>query len=231
MRVSILLAAAVFCSFAAVASQSASAQNQGGQGQPAAGNTQQPAPSVGPVGTIDIGYILQNHPTLKSKMDALKSRMEAADKEMQAKREAIIKQMEQLRAQYNEGTPEYDRAEKQIAEQDTEFRLELVKRRKEFENAQAEILFEIHGQITQLLKYYCDNTGTQVVLQVSRQPVDPKKPETIEMAMSQNVLYHDSRIDVTNWVMEALQKQLGSSSNAAPAARTASPPQSGQTLR
>lgn len=230
MRVSILLVAAVFCSLAATSSPSANAQNQGGQGQPAAGGPQQPAPSVRPVGTIDIGYILQNHPTLKSKMDTLKNRMKTADEEMQAKREAIIKQMEQLRAQYNEGTPEYDRAEKQIAEQDTEFRLELVKRRKEFENAQAEILFEIHGQITQLLKYYCDNTGTQVVLQISRQPVDPKKPETIEMAMSQNVLYHDSRIDVTNWVMEALQKQLGSS-NAAPAARSATSPQSGQSLR
>ena len=222
MRVSILLTVSVFCGLVTAAFQPVSAQNQAGNQQPTAG-TQQAAPASRPVGTIDIGYILQNHPTLKTKMDALKSRMEAADKVMQSKREAIIKQMEQLRERFNEGTPEYDQAEKQIAEQDTEFRLELVKRRKEFESAQAEILFEIHGQISQLLKYFCENTGVQVVLQVSRQPVDPKKPETIEMAMSQNVLYYDSKIDVTNWVMEALQKQLGTA--AAGPARAAAAPQ------
>jgi Skp family chaperone for outer membrane proteins len=180
------------------------------QGQPQAAA---PAQSVAPtrnVGVIDIGHILQNHPTLKARMDSVKARMEAADKEMQAKREAIIKQMEQLKERYNEGTPEYDRAEKQIAEQDTEFRLELIKKRKEFESAQAEVLFEVHGQITQLLKYLNEAMGIQVVLQVSRQTVDPKKPETLEIAMSQNVLFFDKNVDLTGWVLEALQKQLGS---------------------
>jgi Skp family chaperone for outer membrane proteins len=197
------------------------------QGQPQSGA---PAQSVSPtrnIGVIDIGHILQNHPTLKSKMDAVKARVEAADKEMQSKREAIIKQMEQLKERFNEGTPEYDRAEKQIAEQDTEFRLELVKKRKEFESAQAEVMFEVHSQITQLLKYLNEAMGIQVVLQVSRQAVDPKKPETLEIAMSQNVLYFDKNIDLTNWVLEALQKQLGSANQGQPRAATA--PQGGVT--
>lgn len=228
MRTSIFLAAAVLVSLAALAPAPVWAQANGSPGQPQAAAQQAAAVTSRPVGVIDIGYILQNHPTLKAKMDGIKSRMETADKEMQAKRESIMKQMEQLRERFNEGTPEYDQAEKQIAEQDTNFRLELVKRRKEFENAQAEILFEIHGQISQLLKYYCENTGVQVVLQVSRQPVDPKKPETIEMAMSQNVLYFDGKTDVTGWVLEALQKQLGSSAQGA--ARAAAG-QSGQVVR
>jgi Skp family chaperone for outer membrane proteins len=178
---------------------------------------------------IDIGHILQNHPTLKGKMEGIKSRMEAADKEMQTKREAIIKQMEQLKEQYTEGTPDYDRAEKQIAEQDTEFRLELVKKRKEFENSQAEILFEVHGQITQLLKYLNQQMGVQVVLQVSRQPIDPKKPETLEIAMSQNVIYYDTNLDLTTWVLDALQKQLGTTAGGG--ARTANQPNNGQVVR
>lgn len=180
------------------------------QAQPQAATANQSVSPTRNVGVIDIGHILQNHPTLKGKMDSLKSRMEAADKEMQAKRESIIKQMEQLKERYNEGTPEYDRAEKQIAEQDTEFRLELVKKRKEFESAQAEVMFEVHSQITQLLKYLNEAMGIQVVLQVSRQKIDPKKPDTLEIAMSQNVLYFDKNVDLTGWVLEALQKQLSS---------------------
>jgi Skp family chaperone for outer membrane proteins len=137
--------------------------------------------------------------------------MEAADKDMQAKREAIIKQMEQLKEKYNEGTPDYDKAEKDIADQDTKFRLELVKKRKEFEAAQAVVLYEVHTQITTLLDYVSKNHGFQVILQVSRQTVDPKKPETLDMAMSQNVLYFNKSTDVTDWVLSALQQQLGGS--------------------
>lgn len=222
------LAAALLASGAVVFS---AAVVQAQQAQPQA--QPQAASSGRTVGVIDIGHILQNHPTLKGKMEGIKSRMEAADKEMQTKREAIIKQMEQLKEQYTEGTPDYDRAEKQIAEQDTEFRLELVKKRKEFENSQAEILFEVHGQITQLLKYLNQQMGIQVVLQVSRQPIDPKKPETLEIAMSQNVIYYDTNLDLTTWVLDALQKQLGTSAGGG--ARTATQPNAtqpnGQVIR
>jgi Skp family chaperone for outer membrane proteins len=192
----------------------------------AAGGTSGGAATSRTVGVIDVGHILQNHPTLKGKMESIKSAMEAADKEMQAKREAIIKQMEQLKEKYNEGTPEYDRAEKAIADQDTQFRLELVKKRKEFEAAQAVVLYEVHTQISQLLDYVSKNHGFQVILQVSRQTVDPKKPETLDMAMSQNVLYFNKSTDVTDWVLSALQQQLGGSgvpaSTQQPAQRAAS---------
>jgi Skp family chaperone for outer membrane proteins len=218
------LVAALLVSGAAIYTAAvAQAQQAQTQAQP------QTASAGRSVGVIDIGHILQNHPTLKGKMEGIKSRMEAADKEMQTKREAIIKQMEQLKEQYTEGTPDYDRAEKQIAEQDTEFRLELVKKRKEFENSQAEILFEVHGQITQLLKYLNQQMGVQVVLQVSRQPIDPKKPETLEIAMSQNVIYYDTNLDLTTWVLDALQKQLGTTAGGG--ARTANQPNNGQVVR
>lgn len=213
MRVSTHIAAWFMCGLAIqfLASTQALGQAPGNAPQQSA------ATPARLVGVIDIGHILQNHPTLKGKMESVKAQMESADKEMQAKREAIIKKMEQLRERLNEGTPEYEQAERAIAEEDTAFRLELVKKRKEFENAQAEILFEVHGQITQLLRYLNEQMGFQVVLQVSRQPVDPKKPETIEIAMSQNVLYFDKNVDLTNWVLEALQKQLGGSTSQAPA--------------
>ena len=170
------------------------------------------------IGVVDMGHILQNHPTLKGKMEQIKGQMEAADKAMATKRDAIVKQMEQLREQFTEGTPEYDRAEKAIAEQDTEFRLELVKKRKEFETAQANVLYQVYTEINSLLKYVGDQMGTQLVLRVSREPMDPKKPETIDMAMSQGVLYFNNKIDLTDWVLKALEQNAQTASR--PAAAT-----------
>ena len=195
MRVWTLIATIVVAS---VTASSAMAQNQ------AAAKTQQM-----PIAVVDVGHILKNHPTMKSDMEAIQSQMEAADKQMAAKRDAIMKQMEELREQYTEGTPEYDKAEKRIAEQDTAFRLELVKKRKQFETAQANLLYRVHNEISSLVKYASDQMGTQLVIRVNRQKMDPKKPETVQLVMSQDVLYFSEKIDLTNWVLDALKARSG----------------------
>jgi hypothetical protein len=114
--------------------------------------------------------------------------------------------MEQLKEQYVEGTPEFDRAEKAIAEQDTSFRLELVKKRKEFETAQANVLYKVYSEINMLLGVL-NKYGTQIVLRVTREKMDPKKPETIQMVMSQDVLYHSEGIDYTKWLLDSLTER------------------------
>ena len=179
------------------------------QGENAAG----PKPVIG---VVDIGYILKNHPTMKSQMEQIQSQMAAADKAMGDKRDAIVKQMEALQGTYTEGTPEYDQAEKKIAEQDTVFRLELVMKRKEFETAQADLLYRVHSEIEQLIKYYADNMGFQAVLRATREKMDPKKPETIQLVMSQEVLYYTPKADFTDWVLEALKSRASTAAAGAP---------------
>jgi Skp family chaperone for outer membrane proteins len=160
-----------------------------------------------PIVVIDVGYILKNHPTMKSEMESIQASMEAADKEMADKRDGIVKQLEQLREQYTEGTPEYDRAEKAIAEQDTSFRLELVKKRKEFETAQANVLYRVYTEMNYYLNFVSQQWGTQLVLRVNREKMDPKKPETIQLVMSQDVIYFNENIDLTNWLLGTIKDQ------------------------
>jgi Skp family chaperone for outer membrane proteins len=166
------------------------------------------------VAVVDVGYILKNHPTMKTEIEAIEGQMKAADDSMAQKRDAILKQMEQLREKYTEGTPEYDREEKSIAEQDTAFRLELVKMRKEFDTSRANVLYKVYGEITNLVKYASDQMGIQVVLRVSREKMDPKKPETIQMVMSQDVLHYNARVDLTDWVLKNLPGQAAATANA-----------------
>ena len=144
--------------------------------------------------------------------------MEAADKEMADKRDAIVKQLEQLREQFTEGTPDYDRAEKAIAEQDTSFRLELVKKRKEFETAQANVLYRVYTEMNYYLAFLSKQWGTQLVLRVNREKMDPKKPETIQLVMSQDVLYFNEGIDMSDWLLNTIKEQSAKAANAGNAA-------------
>lgn len=158
------------------------------------------------IAVVDVGHILQNHPTMKGQMEQIKTKMETADKMMADKRDQILKQMEELRAQFNEGTPEYDAKEKQIAEQDTEFRLQLIKEKKRFEEMQAMVVYKVHTDITNLVKAASQAWGTQVVLRVNRQAMDPKKPETVQMVMSQDVIFFNPSVDLTDWVLGQLNR-------------------------
>ena len=186
----------------------ATAQAQG-TAQPAAG-TQSAAPQrrAIPIAVIDLGYILRNHPTMKQEIERIKSQTETVGAEFEKKRQAILKQMEELRENYTEGTPDYMRKEKEIAEADTQFRLDVVRKNKEFDEARAQIFFEVHRQVTGLVKFYCDQSGTFTVLKVAREKPDPKKPETIEVAMGQEVFYYQDApdVDITEWVLGQLKR-------------------------
>lgn len=165
-----------------------------------------------PIAVVDIGYILQNHPTIKAEMESIQSAMQTADVEMGKQRDAILKQMEQLRQLYTEGTPEYEKAEKGIAEQDTEFRLKLIKEKKKFEEAQAMVVYKVYTDISTLVQAASQAWGTQVVLRVNREKMDPKKPETVQMVMGQEIIFFNPQIDLTEWVLGQL-KQTASRSN------------------
>ncbi|MGN6135159.1 MAG: OmpH family outer membrane protein [Aureliella sp.] len=204
----------------ATAQAQGTAQSAGGAPQQAASAPRRQVP----VAVIDLGYILKNHPTMKQKIEGIKSQSETVGAEFEKKRQSILKMMEELRENYTEGTPDYMRKEQEIAEQDTQFRLDVVRKNKEFDEARAQIFFEVHQQVSTLVKFYCDNMGTFVVLKVAREKPDPKKPETIEIAMGQEVFYHQNSpdVDITDWVLQNLKSQ---------ASQTATPTQTNTATR
>lgn len=183
------------------------------QGSPAAAAQ---VPKAMPVLVVDLGHVLKNHPTMKAEIEKIEASMGTVDKEFAAKRDKILADMKALGEQFTEGTPDYIRQEKMIAEADTQFRLELVRKRKEFDEARAIVLTQVHAQVTHVLQFACGYLKAGVVLRVSREKLDPKKPQTIEIGMGQEVFYFDPNTDITDWVLEQLKNSAAAAS--APAA-------------
>ena len=222
-RNSIALAAAGLLLVSAVATSQAqqpAAQTAAAPQAGAAATAAAPRRSI-PIAVIDLGFIIKNHPTMKSEMERIKGQTETAGAEFEKKRQSILKMIEELRENFTEGTPDYMRKEQEIAAQDTQFRLDVVRKNKEFDEARALVFFQVHQQVTHWIQYYCQHSGTFVVLRVSREKLDPKKPETIEMGMGQEVFYYQPSpdVDITDWVLQ----QLNASAAAANTARAATP--------
>jgi len=159
-----------------------------------------------PIAVIDIGYILEKHPTMKSEIEAIERGMEAANGPITQKRDAILKKMEELQDKYTEGSPEYEREEKSIAEQDTSLRLEIVKLRKKFDKARASVLYNVYMEVKTYVSQAAEAWGTLAVLHVkgSRKKLDPGNSENVGLMMSQEVLHFDPRIDLTQWVLDRI---------------------------
>ena len=185
----------------------------------------QSRPNV-PVAVIDLAHILNNHPTMKGEIEKIKSESEAVGQQFEARRKEILRKMEQMRAEKTEGTADYQAMEQSIAAEDTQFRLDVVRKNKEFDEKRAQIFATVHQQVTHYVKMYCDYAGTLVVLKVAREKPDAKKPQTIETAMMQEVFYHNPapHVDITEWVLG----QLAASAGAAAPTPTATKPNPGQ---
>ncbi len=164
------------------------------------------------IAVVDVGHILKNHPTMKADLEKIEANMKQADEEMTRQRDDILKLMEQLREKFTEGTPEYEREEKRIAEMDTQFRLEIVKKRKEFDKARATVLYKIYTDIKGLVAYASEQMGIQVVMRVNgtREDLDPAKPDTVQLLMSQEVIHYTSKVDLTDWVLNGLKQRTAS---------------------
>ena len=164
------------------------------------------------VAVVDVGHILKNHPTMKSQIEAIEADMKQADEDMTRQRDSILKQMEQLRERFTEGTPEYEREEKRIAELDTQFRLDLVKKKKEFDKSRATVLYKVYSDIQGLVKYASENMGIQLVVRVNgtRENLDTNKPENVQLIMSEQVLHYNARVDLTDWILNGLKQRTAS---------------------
>ena len=191
------------------------AQAQAGQAQAAqsqaAGETA--AQRATPILCVDLEYILDNHPTMKKEIEAINAAATKMNEEFNQKRDQIVARMKALNENYTEGSPEYQREEKAIADADTQFRLEIVRKRKDFDEAKAGVLAAVHSQVTYVVKYYSERVGASVVLRCSRKRIDPKKPQTIE-AMGQEVFYYAPNVDISDWVLSALQQQQSAANTA-----------------
>ena len=158
---------------------------------------------------------------MKGEIEKIKAESEQVGQAFEARRKNILSKMEQMRAEKTEGTADYQAMEQSIAAEDTQFRLDVVRKNKEFDEKRAQIFATVHAQVTHYVKMYCDYAGTLVVLKVAREKPDAKKPQTIETAMMQEVFYHNPapHVDITDWVLG----QLAASANTAAPTPSATP--------
>ena len=182
-------------------------------------NTQQPAqqparpaatgatapPRHQGVAVIDITFILDNYARLKADGDRFKAEVEAMGKQFKAQQDAIVKGAEKLK-QYNAGSPEYKKLEEQLAQQQSDLKVQASLKEKEFAERESKIYLAAYQEVCNLVKVYSDRNGISLVLRFNGKPVDTNNRDAIRAELFKTVIYNDPAIDITDQILAELNR-------------------------
>ncbi|MFO0924941.1 MAG: OmpH family outer membrane protein [Pirellulales bacterium] len=207
MRIRNTLAAlALSCSFAGLSLAQA----------PAAGTAAAPATRVG---VIDIGYIFDNHPTMKARMEAIDAEIKRAEDEINTRREAMMKEVEALR-QYNENSPDFKKKEEALANEESKLKLDFVRREKQFQTDKAKVVYETYKQVEEMTKAVAAANQFALIMRYSRVEMDPAKPQTVQGGINKDVVYFDKNSDLTDFVLGQIRQMTPAAAPSTPAQNT-----------
>ena len=164
----------------------------------------QTAAPRGGVALINISYILKNHTHFKSMMSGMQADAERAEAGLKAQQEEIRKLNEQLK-DFKAGTPQYKQLEEAIVRRTVDLNAQLQLTKKELLQNESQIYHTIYKEIQQQVDYYARTNGIIAVLQFNGEESDPLQPQSVLQEINNPMVWHDSRVDITGVIFEALQ--------------------------
>ncbi len=191
--------------------------------QAAAPAAQAAAPAQGTkIAVIDVGMIVKKHPTIKAQQQKIHEQVKVAQEELNKRRQAIIAEAEQLKV-LNEGSPDFNKLQEKLAQQEAQLKLDSVRREKDLEELEAKMALEFYTNLQTLIAQLATYHQIDLVLRANTEVPDMKQPATIQMALEKGVVFSRPHLDMTNAVLQMLEQQApaaGATTNGA-AARSA----------
>lgn len=187
-----------------------------GQGPQASAQAAAPAaPKNGPssIALVDVGYILKQHPTMNSNMEAIKSEMTQAQEDIETRRKSLLAETEMVGKNYNTDSPEFKQKQETLISQESKLRVDFMGKEKEFAEKQAGVIFNSYQSINQAIATVANHYQYDLVLRYSREQneMDPKKPQTVNFGIQRDVLFLNPQVDVTDLVLSVLKANVGAS--------------------
>lgn len=167
------------------------------------------------VAVVDVSYIFKQHKKFRATMDSMKKEMETTESELKADRDKIGQQEEQ-RNTYQPGSPEYKKADEELARNMAEFNLKMTRLRKEFLEREAKVYYQTYLEVGAAVKYYAEHHDVGLVLRFNGEPVDPNRREDVLREINKPVVFQN-QVDITPEILALLNRDQ-------PAQQTARPP-------
>lgn len=183
------------------------------------------------IALLDLSYVFKNY----KKFESLLADMTGEIEEVRAREQRILQQAQTLQGELKSGVFERDSAEFEARENkliqlQSQLQTQQKLSQKEFSQKSARVHHTVYLEVMDVVKRLADREGYTLVLQFNR-PLEGSAddPQKIVMQLQQSVVRHSANDDISDTVLDFLNKRYQQVSNppkkpvAAPAAERATP--------
>lgn len=159
------------------------------------------------IGLIDMAYIFKNYNKFESEREVLKTKMEGIAKQFQAESQKFQAESEKLKS-LDQESPQFSAQEKKLTQMAIELKALESQTKRDLTRQEAQIYKKVYVEITDAVKLYAKHYKYTLILRYNQDEVaDASTPQEIIKGMSTQVVYHESKDDITEAVLKYLNEQ------------------------
>jgi len=158
------------------------------------------------VGLIDINYVFSKYEKLKYEREDFL----ASVKEAQAGYVAKQKKAQELQEELNtfaQDSPEFEARRNRLVKMSTELASEKKLMEMEFAKKEAKILHTAYLEVQDAVEKFCDRYRFTVIMSFNRSDVSSADPRRVSQLLSQPIVYHRKRDDLSQGVLDYLNQR------------------------
>jgi Skp family chaperone for outer membrane proteins len=182
------------------------------QTQPAA-----TAPAATPVkiGLVDMARVFKEYNKFEDMRATLKGEMEIALAEAKAIAANAEKVKEELKL-LKPGSAEYIKRESDLAQLSSDFDTKRKLANVQYQRREAEIFQDIYVDAVEVVKLYAEHFKFSMVMRFNSADLDKSNPSTVANGLNKLVIYHRPQDDITDAVIDYLNRRYTPVNPAAP---------------
>jgi Skp family chaperone for outer membrane proteins len=176
------------------------------------------------VGLVDMAEVFQGYKKFDDMRNELQAEIEKSDAEAKLMVERMQKrQQEMIESKLAPGSAQYEQGEKELLDSKGEFEAFRAATQRKLARRESEMFKVIYADTTSMVKKYAEFAKFTVVMRFDRKDInDETAPNEAVQRMNKQVVYFRGEDDITDVVLQTLNKQYeGSKGSARPAVREA----------
>jgi Skp family chaperone for outer membrane proteins len=163
-----------------------------------------PSPSGTNVAVIDIAYIFKNHVRFNAQMKQLETEAQEFQGWMQEKEKSLQAMKEALK-NFKPGSPDFQAAEEKLANDGTQYQLEVRRRQQEVFQKEAGIYYDSYAELEKTIALFAQRNKIGIVLKFNRDPIKRDDRNSVMQGLARPVVYHYG-LDISNYILTDVNK-------------------------
>lgn len=175
------------------------------------------------VGLIDMAHVFKNY----KKFEALREDLKVEISESEAKAKGMQQELVDLQAkmkELTEGSPAYAKAEQEIVRKAAEFETFRRTASRDFLKKESKIYLQVYNETSEAVKKYADFYKYTLVIRFNSEELDTENPQTLLQGMNRQVVYHRDEDNITESVLDYLNRRYTPTAGAGAAPKTTTRP-------